>query len=634
MTTITAGPAAATLTAVAPTVIQPTPVMPTAPGQTTEYVVYACTKFGSSARRTIITTAEVIGVTEPAVNAPLQASFVVPWDDPDLDELELATVPYVADSGRNHEVQIFRNGHLEFWGPCVARNGDSVNRQWTYLAQDPLWYFKARFFGEANRHNYLTNGSFEDDPPGTASPSGWNTAGGSGFSEVVDGQFLLGQQSLHMVGSSFDLFVGQIIPIAAGPQGLAVIATAWVFEAISSPAFINSAGLVLKQVQPLTGTIIQQATAPIGQFATPSNRWVRVNCAILLPPNQTSLVEVDLVAAGDELYFDAVTLTTEESLSLIPLNSPGFNGWDQVEVAKMVARYASGTLPIGNPYTKSDLNVKTAGAASGIKMSRTYQFFDHQQVYQGGGGAGALDEFATSADGFDFRCIVTPNSRTLTFYYPGVGRTWDEGLFVYRRVVDAGTGAISGESLRIARCDLAETIEGCADNVTELGGWGDGAGREEGGAFTDTFGDLTLELVEAAPTGADLNLLNLIAGARAAQLGEVQATHILTLVESTEPDGTISVPLIGAMHAGDLVPIVVDDGPIQIAETVRIVSVKHDAIAETLVVGIQLNTPAFDTGHAVPRKAPSQGDLYQFLHRRIYELERRILHVQFTPGED
>lgn len=628
--------ALATLNVAVPPVLisTPTPITPTPAGETTEYALYACTKHGSGGTRTLIATALVQTVQWPAVNAPMISTFQVPWDDPNVGLLPTSVVPFVADSGLNHEVQIYRNNHLIFWGPIVARQGNSKDRVWQFIANDPLWYLQSRFFGEANRLNYLTNGSFEDDP---ASPVGWTISSGADLTTSIDAvNFLIGSQSLFMQDETpgDDAYIGQRLIIHAGPAGLAITATAWVFVQSQEPnpfsPNLGDRGLEIIR-RNFGETILESASDPV-DTTTAKQQWVRLSAAVLVPPNQTQFVDILLHIGIGSRNYDAVTATTEESLSLIPLNSADGSGWDQIDVAKMIVRYASGAYPLGTPYTKSNLNIAVAGSASGIKKSKTYQFFDHQQVYQGGAGSGALDEFFAASDGFDCRMEFTPNTRTLKFYYPSVGQTWDTDLFLYRRVVT--DGVVSGETRRVVGHTWSETIDGAADNITEIGGWGSGSGREEGGAFTDTFGDLTLELVEAAPTGATLDLLASVATARGNQLGQVQSTPTLTIVELRDPDtGDVVVPLIGALIPGDLVPLTIDDGPIQVAETIRVVSVSLDTTTESLTVGIQLNTP--DDTHFVPRARPTQSFDYRRHGQRLYELERRILTIApVFLGED
>lgn len=632
MTTITADLAASSSSALASSFTSPVPPPATLPGELTDYEVWATTKYGAARTRTMITTATVQGFLWPGVNAPASAQFQVPWDDPDVAQLPVSAVAFTSGSDElTHEVQIYRNGELLFWGPVIGRQGDAASRTWQYVANDPLWYLQGRYFGEANRRNYLTNSDYEDDAVGPGDPSGWNSIGGADLDVSIDGvEFLTGTRSLHLedLTAGDNGYVGQILAITAGKEGLAVIATGWVFVEEIDPDHSESTGLNLLRVQPLTDVGLDSRNDPV-DLATPSRQWTRKTCALLLPPNTTSLVEVRTYAVTGVCNWDAVTLTTEESLSLISLNSPGGLGWDQIDVAKMIVRYASGAYPIGSPYTKSNILLGTAGTASGVKKSRTYQFFDHQQIYQGGTGAGALDEFFTASDGFDVRCEVTERTRTAHFYYPAAGQTWADNAFIYQRTVDGEV--VTGQSTQVVSHSWQETIQGQANRVVELGDWGDGAGREEGGGVVNNWGDLTLELVEAAPTGATLDLLNTIAAARAAQLGEISSVPTLTLAEMRDPTtGDILVPLVGRLLPGDLMPLVIDDGSVQVDETVRCTSVRLDATTELLTVTVQLNTPAADTVHAAPRVPPKQSQYTKRIDQRLYEIERRILKGQIS----
>lgn len=611
---------------------------PTTPGSTDEYALWACTKYGKARTRTLIEGATVQKFQWPAVNAPAVAQFQVGWDDPNVGQLPVSAVPFAADDDLTHEVQIYRNGELLFWGPVVGRTGDSTSRTWQYIAKDPLWYLTGRFFGEANRRNYLSNSDFELDSAGDF-PSDWNTSS-NGFSgtadfEVDDVEFLTGQHSLRITdGVTFDnAYIGQILAVSAGAEGLAVIATGWVFVQ-EHDVNDTSVGLEVLQITPLSGTVIQQRNDQV-DLATPARQWVRKTCAILLPPNTTSLVEVRCYGVAGVCNWDAVTLTTEESLSLISLNSPGGTGWDQVDIAKMIVRYASGAMPVGSPYTKSNVQLRVAGAVSGIKKSKTYQFFDAQAVYQGGTGSGALDEFFTASDGFDVRCEITETTRTAHFYYPAAGRTWPADSFAYARDVSGET--VTGVSLQVVSHSWQETIEGQANRVRELGDWGTGAGREEGGGSLDHWGDLTLELVEAAPTGASLDLLRKIALARVAQLGEINRAPTLTCAEMRDPTtGVVILPLVGRLLPGDLMPTVIDDGDVQVDETVRATSVSFDCTTALLTVTIQLNTPSVedDDAHAAPRMRVKASASSKRVEQRVYELERRILNLSTGTGCD
>lgn len=621
------------------------PPTPTPMGETTTVEIAAVTKYGDDGgehSKTVITTAELTAITWPQTCAPAIAEFVVSWDDADIAQLPTSAVPFPDEDNLTHEVQIRRNGSVIFTGPVVARAGNSKDRVFSYIAKDPLWYLQGKYFGEANRHNYLFNPGFEDDP---TDPTSWNL-NGDGTASIDTDDYLTGTQSVFLQGTGSNLELDQSRSITTGNLGLAMIFTVWIKRVYANLSFSNSAAVLVSQLNPVTAVIEQQALVTIGT-QIPMRQWVRLSVALLLPPNATKVWQVGIRAAGDQMKVDSATLTTEESLSFVPDDHGGLP-WDQIDMAKYITRYAAGSFPIGSPYTKSDLNLHTSGELSGVFKSKTYQFFDHQQIYQGGIGAGALDEFRQASDGFDFRFEPGPTGRVVAFYYPSAGRTWTPTFRFVRKfdsvdnrvptspddkpagdstVVDGDNTYLGG----IVYFDWNESIEDSASNVTILGGWGSGAGREEGGANLDVFGDLQLEHIEAAPTGATIDQLDKLAAVRADQLGQVQTTPVLTMVEPVDPTtGEVAFPLIGVLLPGDLMPIRLYNGfAIDVDQTIRVASVKYTHATETLQVGILMNTPE----HAVPTLPPKQSSNFLRLGQRLYELERRILPPSGSVGE-
>lgn len=550
------------------------------------YRVAASTIFGTVTAD--LTKARVLSVNWPAINAPTQATFTVPFDDPNLAELPLATgtTEDSVDDTTNREVKIWRNNVLIFWGPCVTRRADSTNRVWIYTAYDPMWYLLHRYMGEATRHNYLTNPSFEESG---GSFIGWSEVG-SPTGITVNDDYALGDGAgagasafIQTFTNGEDAYIYQNFAVTTGAQGRAYIATAWVKKdsGFVGPA-INSTGL---QLRALTSAVVSSA---ILDASTPSYQWVRQSVAILVPPNVTDTVQIRLYAPNGGAFWDACSVVVEESLSAVKINSPGGTGWDQVLIAQGIVRYAAGGLAVGDPYTKSGLHIGVAGDDSGIIKERTYQFADHQKCYGGGQGGGALDEFFAASDGFDYRLIQSETARIFTTYYPACGRNWTGDLtLTYSRTFDVD-GNPDGTYVGITAYDWGEAAEGAANDVTILGGWGSGAGREEGGyADPTTFGTLTLEFIDSAPPEASIDQLDAIARAKFDQLAVTQRTPVLTVIEPRDPGtGEVSIALIGALLPGDLVPVLIDDGGFGWSSTARVLAVNYDTVAETLTVAI------------------------------------------------
>lgn len=568
-----------------------TPVA-TAAGSETAWAVKASTLAGT----VTATLAEaVVQEIQWNLDAPTRATFTVPFSDPNIGELPLAAgfAASAADPPYNREVKLYRNGILIFWGPCVSRRGNTTDRVWQYTAYDPLWYLMHRNMGEANRRNYLTNGSFELPFPG--STDSW-TAHGAGLSvsldtaNYIEGLDGAGNSVQLADGSSEDAYITQSFSMTSGVSGLALILTAWVYL----DAFTKEAASSIPGATAAGAAIIREGATGLGAFAfttlipgiAPIGTWVRQECAVLMPPSVTETIEVRLHCPEGEANWDAVTVTVEESLSFIG----GIN--DQTHIAQEIVKYAAGEFPVGDPYNKSNLNIAVAGDDSGIIVNRTYQFSDHQPIFQGQGGQGALDQFTDATNGFDFRIEPTETARTFRTYYPAVGQTWDPDVLtlVWNREGDQAGWSNVG----ITAIDWPETIEGSANDVTVLSGFGSGfandAGREEGASdpvFLVFMGELTLELVEAAPDGTTLDLLNSIAGYAASQLAQVIATPTLTVIEPRDADGTVTVPLVGILLPGDLVTCSIHEPGMTIVDDLfRALQVTYDATQETLSIPV------------------------------------------------
>jgi hypothetical protein len=546
---------------------RPTVPVPTLPGlDVTLWVAKAVTLIGSIAATYTV-------LTPPSIVWTLDGFRVATFDLP-IDEPDIAQLPLTGKTTPPHEVQLFRNGHLIFWGPVIQRRVNNQQRVWNYTAADPLWYLLGRNMGEANRHNYLTNGNFE------ASTAGWTQVGA--FASSIDAtRFMLGSASLKVDpgASGGDQFFRQRFTIHAGAAGLALFLTAWVYVDSFAAGALGNRGAFLQRLGGVGPGALGIAAV---DGSTPLGSWQRLACHVNMPPNSTETIEARLYAWDGTGHWDAVTVTIMESVSMIDLNSPGSAGWDQVQIAQQVCRYLSGAWRIGGTYTKSNLRLAVAGALSGIKKERTYQFMDHQPGYQGGVGNGALDEWPRSNAGFDFRIDYDSlTKRTFRTYFPAVGHTWTaaeiQGLslvthatFEYTNNLD-GTGVSWG----IVGYDFGETIQGSYTDICELGNSPVDSGREEGAFSDDTaLGGLTLELVEAAPTGAPIDLLDAVAAQRGGQLAKPIATPTLVMVEPRDPTTQVVVrPLIDRLLPGDLIPVVVNDASVQLSGVFRVTQV-------------------------------------------------------------
>lgn len=542
--------------------------LPTPAGQSTQWGVLAVDRFG-------VVYAEYPTAVPKSVAWTLNGAEVVKWntpiDAPHLNELPLAR----ATTTPHREVQLWRNGHLLTWAVPTTRQATSRDRIYNYGAKGLLWYYGRRYMGRANRHNFLSNGSFE------SGLTGWSTVG-AGLTATADTtHHALGPTALKLVQTTenLDSYEVQSFVSEAGVIGLALFYTAWIYIDTFTDIALNGRGIGLVR-----------AAANVGSFVsidqnTPTKKLIRLSGVLHQPPNVTEVVEFRVYGPKGTAWVDAATVTAEESISLINANSPGGTGWDQIEIPHYVSEYLQGRGDIANAFGvnngKSDLNIGFYGTPTGITKERTYQFFDHQRGYAGGQGSGVFDEFTKSADGFDIRVAVTPNTRTLTCEYPRTGIDRPDLALTW---VKDPTNPARDVSYVISEWDWAEDIERTANQVVELGGWGSGASREEGGYENNSaLGGLTLEMVESAPNDTPIDALDTFAQRRGEQLENAVQTPVFTLVEPRHPTtGEVTYPLIGVLLPGDTMPVHVDDGDVQMDGTYRLASLELDCTTEKM----------------------------------------------------
>lgn len=552
----------------APSVAQaafPTVAVPTLPGASTNYDFVASNMVGTDYGHFAAAKLTRIMWT---LDGPALAEFDIPIDDPLLSELPLPNVSITPP----REIQIYRNGHLLFWGPVVSRRCSHSERVWHYTAYDPLWYLMHRNMGEAERRNYLSPSSFDSGMDGFS-------AAGAVSSTIDNVRYLIGGGSLHLTcASSGENFRRKLVTVTSGSLGLALFLTAWVYvDAFTAPAYARR-GAFLGRVGASGPGAYGFSTV---DETTSLGTWIRMSCHVNMPPNRTETIDARLYCPDGEVHWDGVTLTVQESLGFVVENSPGGTGWDQTLIAQMTCDYLSGALPVGSPYTKSNVQIHTAGDPSGITKERVYPFTDHQPGYEGGVGSGALDEWTRAEQGFDYRVDYDSTTlRTFRTYYPFVGVTWSEP-FAY---INDGTTA----NWCIVGYDFLETIEGSATDVAEISSFGDDSGREEGAFFDDAaLGGLTLELVEAAPTAAPLDLLDAVAKQRGVQLAKPIATPVLKMIEPKDPvSEAVLLTLIGVLMPGDFIPVTLFDGSVLMFDVVRVTQVTLNAEDESLSVAI------------------------------------------------
>lgn len=546
---------------------QTTSPTPTAPGAQTVYQVVAVDCDGSNPQP--LAKAKPIAVRWPGKNLPMEVDLSMSIDDPTFSSID----PRAAG---NREVQVYRNGHMLFWGKPVTRRANSKDRRWTITCKDPLWYFTKRNVGRANRVNYLTNGSFEGG--GTA----WFDDGAVTFSVITGADAYVGTKYARLVGSGQDGHIFNRWPMRSGPLGLAVFLTVWrKVEVFTSPAGFNL-GVVFER-EGATGPGAQ-ATSPI-TAQTPRGVYERVHLVVNMPPNVTEHLRASFFVGVGENHYDAATATVEESCQFL---YPG--AFDQALIISQMVRYAQGTGPLGVlAPEKSDLHVGVFAPPTGIKKRRLYMLADHAKMYTGGQGNGVLDEFLTADDGVDCRIESTPTTKTLRTYYPRFAPQRLDLPLVWR-VFPSEPGRDA--SVGIVGWDYGDSLEPSANQVCILGGWGTSddafASREEGGySNPSSLGGLTLELVDTAPDGAPIGALQSTANGKGAQLENPITTPTFTVKEPRDPvTDEVTAQYIGVLVPGMIVPLDVQDGTVVLEGLIALSSVGLDCASDTLAITV------------------------------------------------
>lgn len=440
-------------------------------------------------------------------NLPDEASVAIRLDDGLLTELDPDATP-------TRELQIYRNGKLLYQGKPTVRSVDKTNRVMLFGCKDPTWYLTKRYVGRANRVNRLGNPSFES---GALAPWKKTDPDSTLTLTVSTSKHLLGTHALKMVctDATSAPYVSQRIVSSAGPGSLRLFLTGWFYiETFTGAAPFNAGLLLVRQgaTGPRSYTYQQiNATSEVGQ-------WVRLETFVRTPPEHTEFVEARLYAIHGTIWWDAIELNADEHLGW-------GDGTDEGVVIKDVADYLQGKGKFGHlSPEKTDLAIRTIMPTTGevVQGGLAYHLADHQQGYAGTpSGSGVLDHFLNASNGVDWR--FEPQGRILRGHYPGIGvdRTTDV-VFTFRRPI--GLGGAMNAQWGIVDYTWGDSIEGSANQIVELGGWGGSQypgdpSREEGG-YTDTseLGGVTLELVETAPQGTPISQLNPRAVARGSRL--------------------------------------------------------------------------------------------------------------------
>jgi hypothetical protein len=506
------------------------------------------------------------------------ADFTLPLNDPKAVHLKTP----------EREVQIWRGNRLLTWMVITSMwvEGATIRVQCKGLR----WYFSRRFFGKADRTNYVKNGSFEQglaywdffynvlEPQAnlthsnyTASISTAKTVVGSKSLKITD------QNATPQFGISATQVFIMTVDDAIDPEGTIWTLAVWVyvedFQSSDRRAGVTIQRSSTTQTVTITrpgGTptvypkVISATRIPIDED-TPKGVWTRMEIEMTQPfrNDQPEFVLVRITSPKGIIYIDEVTLTAAEKTS--------FYDKDQALIVKGIVDHCQDTN-----YGKSSLNMQTNTPLTGIIRTREYWHSEHQVC------ADALNEFHSLYQGVDSEITVTPTTRTYTTYYPRKGIHRPDTVLEHGKNIAAYSVEYSGE----------ET----ANSVVVLGD-GEGSDREEGGAIDNTsLGGLILEKVYNATPGSHIKTLD-----QQAQRGVERFKKPVVIPQITTYDNRGD--LLETLQVGDVVPVRIQqkinvdgewvDGFVQINEDYRIMAISLDPKADQILFTINPAATSF-----------------------------------------
>jgi hypothetical protein len=472
------------------------------------------------------------------LNGPGTAEISVATTDPDVVLLQ---------PGR--EVQIYRDGITDpiWWGPIIRPQAGLNETTWQCAGL--LWYFEHRYMGRADRINALTNGDFE------AGETGW-TFSGVTHSVNTDLDFVVeGTKSEKLTGATADhaTYATQTFTHGPGgyPTGDYITGSVWVW--ISAADYLGPAiedfGLVLRRKN-AAGEVVDAQWEPARiNDDTPRDQWVPLEVGIANVIDGDT-VDFLLFPPHGVAYFDLATLTFMESLSLGYPTTP-------VDVSVIVAAivdYAQDRAPFDFGHGKSDLNIGTAGSATGTTRQVAYQFAEHRNILD------AILEYVRQGI-IDIDIAFTATTRTFTTYAPKKGSLYGTTLQL---------------DVNLADFTWSQDLEQAASSVVLLGP-GDGPDRPEGGATDTSFvgGAFTSEIVEQAPDNTTVGQLDQRAEERLKVAARPEILEITTLP---------GAGVIGDLAVGDTVPVLIAWGWVDIDATYRVARIEADLLKDQATI--------------------------------------------------
>lgn len=440
------------------------------------------------------------------------------------------TVHVFADdsgSGDLHEIRVMRGSRVLAWGPAISADWTSSQGVVTLQCRGVDYYLTRRYI-DGQRTNLLTNPSFE-----TGDETGW-TAVGSVTDSVTTDDAIRGTYSLRLASVTplGDIFEEQNVTVTGTGVGTFITVSGYFkLESVGGHA-LNRRGLYVEGVE--SGVVKANNYFAIDE-STATGVWIRAKTTIQVPALTTWDLNVRLYSPPGSILWDDLQVVAMQSVSTAALTGSVSTPADVADIVGLIHDFVQDPT-----YGHSDVNIGLDNPTVGVAQVKHIQWASHIRW------SDQMSEWFNRGDCFDYSVVYTETTRTLTLHVPeqGVDRTGFGGTSL---VYPAGN---------VASYTGAEDGDATITDDTELDqDTGDGPDREEGHyADASQIGGLTLQAVNSAPLGAEINSLDPLATEQVASARRPALLYTFTVVDQ---DGTAYDDLLGV---GDLVDFGVTDG--------------------------------------------------------------------------
>jgi hypothetical protein len=222
-------------------------------------------------------------------------------------------------------------------------------------------------------------------------------------------------------------------------------------------------------------------------------------------------------------------------------------GADVADIIAGIVDYAQDRI---FAHGKSDLNIDTAGSATGTTRQVAFQFEEHRNILD------TIMEYVREGI-CDIDIAISATTRTFTTYAPQKGSLYGTTLEL---------------DVNVADFSWSWDLEQAASSVVMLGK-GDGPDRPEGSAIDTSLlgGAFTMEIVETAPDRTTVGQLDSRAAERLLVAARPEILEVTTLP---------GAGVIGNLEVGDTVPVLISDGWVDIDATYRVAAISADLLKD------------------------------------------------------